>query len=1064
MNSFPIQAGFSLAVILIGVSACHAEVPLAHVNPVPLKLPVDYATDIRFAHISTAEGLSQIRVMNMVQDDLGYMWFGTLYGLNRFDGYTFKIYLHERGNSNSLSGVDIEALFKDRDGALWIGCEQSVDRFDPETETFTHFSVPKVKQISQDSAGLMWFSTDKGLYRLDQTSGKVRVYSHDASDPESLPDNHVVSAAEDKSGRFWVGEPDGMYEFDRANGHVKLAIPLHTASRDLSFYEDRSGGFWIIYGTGNGLAKFDRKRNVLTYYSFHSGDTSSTAYSGVAAMLEDRHGTLWLAKQGTGLLKFDREHNRFIGYNHRPGDANGLAGSSITALLEDRDGSIWAAIPGSGLQRFSPVPLSFQPLSPNPKENGAGAFYEDSHRNLWIGTSPALYRVDPAGKRTAFVGVKTGAFDVLSIIEDRAGFIWAGTSNNGLFRLDPKSGQWKIYRHNESDPSSLSNNVVDRLLIDHDGTLWVATWDGLDRFNARTDSFTTFKADPHAREQIYLDLTEDSQHNLWLGTNGAGLQYFDPKTAQFTTFVSSDARGSLSDNIVNWVHIARTGAVWVSTSNGLDVYDPATKHFTVYDTRDGLASSAVDCVLEDARGQLWMNTTKGISSFDPSTRTFRNFSTAEGLPGPEMASMGTCLLTASGRMYFAGFSGATTFLPGSIPESNYAPPTVITDFRLLGNTNSPAPKTTPQAISYASEIVLSHKQTPFSLTFAALAYSDSPTNRYRYMLEGLDNSWIDVGSDSRTVTYTALPARKYRFRVQGATNSSQWSEPGAALEIIILPPWWNTWWFRTAYALSALLVIWFVYRYRMRQIAEQFNIRIDAQVNERTRIARELHDTLLQSLHGVMFQFQAARNMLPRSPDEAAKALDGVILETEQAIADSRDAIHDLRTEPANSSDLGDLLNATGEELAEARRTDDHMPVFRLVVEGERRTLSTELQDEVFRIAHEILRNAFQHSRAKRIEAEIRYDERELRLRVRDDGIGIDPTILEQGGRPGHWGLRGIHERAKKMGAHLDFWSEAGMGAEVQLTVPAAVAYDRSSNGSGNNRDGSTSFSRGKKP
>jgi ligand-binding sensor domain-containing protein/signal transduction histidine kinase len=1037
----------SLVGLLIGFAACHAEVPVAHINPVPLKLPVDDAADIRFAHISSAEGLSQIRVMNMVQDDLGYMWFGTLYGLNRFDGYTFKVYLHERGNPNSLSGVDVEALFKDRDGALWIACEQSVDRFDPRTETFTHFPVPNVKQISQDRTGLLWFSTDRGLYGLDQKTGKFRIYQHNASDPESLPGDHVVSAAEDKAGRFWVGEPDGVYEFDRANGHVKLSIPLHTGSRDLSFYEDRSGDFWIIYATGNGLAKFDRERNVLTYYSFNAGDTSSTAYTGVAAMLEDRHGNLWLGKEGTGLLKFDREHNRFIRYSHRPDDANGLAGDSVIALSEDRDGSIWVALPGSGLQRFSPVPLPFQPLSPNPKENGAGAFFEDSHGNLWIGTSPALYRVDPSGKKTAFVGVKAGAFDVLSVIEDRAGFIWAGTSNNGLFRLDPKSGQWKIYRHNDTDPSSLSNNVVDRLLIDHDGTLWVATWDGLDRYDARTDSFTTFKADAHAREEIYLDLAEDPQRRLWLGTNGTGLQYFDPKTAQFTTFVSSDARGSLSDNIVNWVHVARTGAVWVSTSNGLDEYDPATKHFTVYDTRDGLASSAVDCVLEDSRGQLWMNTTKGISSFDPITKTFRNFSTAEGLPGPEMALMGVCLRTPSGRMYFAGFSGATTFVPESIPESNYAPPTVITDFRLLGTSDPSAQKITRQAISYASQIVLSHKQAPFSLTFAALAYSDSPANRYRYMLEGLNNSWTEVGSDSRTVTYTALPARKYRFRVQGATNSSQWSEPGAELEIIILPPWWNTWWFRTAYGLAALLVIWSAYRYRMRQIANQFDIRIDAQVNERMRIARDLHDTLLQSFQGAVFQFQAARKLLLRNADNAMHVVDEAIQAAEEGITEGRAAIHDLRPEPATQRDLPELLKAAGGELADARQWNGLPPRFSVIVEGEQQTLPPILHDEVYRISREVVRNAFAHAAAGNIEVEIRYDQDQLRIRIRDDGKGIDPKILESGGQPGHWGITGMRERAQRIGAQLAFWSEVGAGTEVQLTVPGAIAYKKHRDG-----------------
>ncbi len=1043
-----IRAGLSLAFFLIGVKACQAEVPKAHIDPRPLKLSVDYATDIRFAHISTAQGLSQIRVTNIVQDDLGFMWFGTLYGLNRFDGYTFKVFMHERGNANSPSGVDIQSLFKDRDGALWMGCEHAVDRFDPKTETFTHFAVPMVKQISQDRAGLLWFSTDRGLYRLDQKSGKIRVYTHDASDPESLPDNQVVSAAEDKTGRFWVGEPYGMYEFDRASGHVKLSIPLHTSSRDLSFYEDRLGGFWIFYGTGNGLAKFDRERNVLTYYASHDEDPSSTAFSGVSAMLEDRQGNLWLATQGSGLVKFDREHRRFIRYVYKAGDSDGLAEDRLTTLFEDRDGIIWVALFGSGLQRFSSVPAPFQPVSLKQKEDKVGCFYEDSHRNLWIGTRLTLLRIDPAGKSTEFIGVKPGVpFDVNGVVEDRAGFIWVGTFNNGLFRLDPRNSHWKNYRHDAKDPSSLSNNIVHRLLVDYDGTLWAATWDGLDRFDARTDRFTTFRADSHARELIYLALAEGTQHDLWLGTNGFGLQHFNPKTGQFTTYGSSDAPGSLSDGIVLGIAITRTGAVWVGTSNGLNEFDPSTKRFTAYDTRDGSASSVADSVLDDLRGKLWMATTKGISSFDPSTRTFRNFSTIEGLPGPEMAGWGASLRSGSGRMYFAGFSGATTFLPEAMPESNVAPPTVITDFRLLGNSRSPAVLITPQAISYASKISLSHKQTPFSLTFAALAYSNSPANRYRYKLEGLDNSWNEVGSDSRTVTYTSLPARKYRFRVQGATNSSQWSDPGAELEMIVQPAWWNTWWFRTAYALAALLGVWFVYRYRMRQIAEQFNIRIDAQVNERMRIARELHDTLLQSFQGVAFQIQAARKLLLRKADNAEDVLDEAIVATEEAIREGRSAIRDLRPEQAAQRDFPESLNAVGLELATAHARNGHTASYRVVVEGKQQDLLPMLEDEIRRISREAIRNAFAHAAAGKIEVEIRYDQNQLRVRIRDDGRGIDSTVLEVGGRSGHFGIPGMRERAQRIGARLDFWSEMGAGTEVQLTVPASMAYQKQRNG-----------------
>jgi signal transduction histidine kinase len=255
--------------------------------------------------------------------------------------------------------------------------------------------------------------------------------------------------------------------------------------------------------------------------------------------------------------------------------------------------------------------------------------------------------------------------------------------------------------------------------------------------------------------------------------------------------------------------------------------------------------------------------------------------------------------------------------------------------------------------------------------------------------------------------------------------------------------------------LAAFLgLLWALYRFRLHQIAQEFKVRMDERLNERTRIARELHDTLLQSFHGLMFRFQAARNMLPRRPEEAIQAFDGALIKAEQAIAASRDAIQGLRSEPAVQSDLPHLLTAMGQELAASPDANLDSAIFRLTVEGERQVLYPILQDEVYRIAREVLRNAFQHARARQIEAEIRYDDRLLRLRIRDDGKGIDPKVLQEGGRAGHWGLPGIRERAKQIGARLDFWSEAGAGTEVELTVPASVAYATPQDSSGSDRTG----------
>jgi signal transduction histidine kinase len=280
--------------------------------------------------------------------------------------------------------------------------------------------------------------------------------------------------------------------------------------------------------------------------------------------------------------------------------------------------------------------------------------------------------------------------------------------------------------------------------------------------------------------------------------------------------------------------------------------------------------------------------------------------------------------------------------------------------------------------------------------------------------------------------------------VIACNNDGVWNEDGAVLDFNIAPAFYQTRWFLGLCILTAMALLYLLYQLRLRQVARQFNMRLEERVNERTRIARELHDTLLQNLHGLLFRFQAARNMLPKRAEEAMESLDGAINRTEQAIAESRDTIKDLRSERVASTDLAELLTQTGRELESGADTNGNPPIFRVIVEGERRTLSPALQIEVYRIARELLRNAFQHAHAHHIESEIRYDNHLLRVLIRDDGKGMDANVLKEGAQPGHWGLPGVRERAKEIGARLDFWSEAEAGTEVQLAVPISVGSDGS--------------------
>jgi signal transduction histidine kinase len=285
-----------------------------------------------------------------------------------------------------------------------------------------------------------------------------------------------------------------------------------------------------------------------------------------------------------------------------------------------------------------------------------------------------------------------------------------------------------------------------------------------------------------------------------------------------------------------------------------------------------------------------------------------------------------------------------------------------------------------------------------------------------------------------------MPPGEYSFHVIAANGYGIWNNQGATVRFALRPHFYQMSWFYVLCATTFLVLLWLGYQFRLRQLERAFNMRMEERIEERTRIARELHDTLLQSFQGLMFSFQAARNLLPGRTEEAIRTLDGAIRKGDEAVAEGRDAIQNLRLGSAQRR-LEDLLTTTGQEFRDAQEGNGHAAVFQVTTEGQPRTLSPLLQDEIYRIAREVLRNAFQHACAHQIEAAIQYDPHRFRLRIRDDGKGIDPAVLQEGARAGHWGLPGMRERAKRIGARLALWSESGAGTEVELTVPASIAY-----------------------
>ena len=926
-----------LLFVCSSIAAC-AQVPQ---KGQPVILPVADGDDIRFAQIHSERGQLQDEVNRIVQDDQGFMWFGTSDGLKRYDGYGFRDYRHDPKDPNSISGATVYSLFKDRSARLWVGSDAFLDMFDPATDKFTHFSGPGtagidslVLDVRQDRKGMLWVSSYQGLYRVDPTTWQTVHYRHEPDDPSSLSSNLLKSTLEEKDGTFWVVTEKGLDLFDRDTGKVTRHISLMNGVEPLrmSLFQDHAGVLWAIFSSKNGLALVDRAANKVTQYSFNDGSGQNT---GVDSIYEDVDGTLWLGTGSSGLLKLDRDRTRFVRYRSNPRDPESVGAGIVLALFEGREGSIWVGTRG-GVTRFDRRASPFQTYLPKIGSSVSqdvelsASVFEDSHGVLWIGSQAVRNRIEGKAERFSYYG-DTGNYGrlfhsaVRSIAEDRSGSLWFGTYA-GLNRINPRTRQLKAYRHNPADPQSLSHDNVPSLFVDHKGVLWVGTMDGLDAFDPVTERFRVYRASGDGLNQ-YQVIAEDSQGTLWLGTEFTGLQRLDPSTGRFTIYRNRPGTGgSLSNDHVNAICIDTSGIIWIGTQNGLNRFDPVTQTFSAYYERDGLPGNLITGIHEDEHGNLWLSTRNALSRFDPREKTFANYSASDGIVrgniyGPHAGWKGS-----RGEMFFDSTAGVIAFFPEKVVDNPYIPPVVLTDFQLFGKPvaigrNSPL----NQSITVTNSLTLSATQNVFSLEFSALSYVDPEQNRYRYRLEGLETEWNETSSAHRLVTYTTLPPGDYVFHVQGSNNRGLWNERGVALRLRILPPWWSTWWFRAMVGASLLLSLWCVYYLRVQGVERrQVEIRalneqlIKAQEAERMRIAGELHDGVLQQITSLTLRLGKVRRQVP--PDsEATATVSGLQQQLIQIGTDIRHISHELHPALLQEAGLPAALTAYCEDFSQVR-------------------------------------------------------------------------------------------------------------------------------------------------
>jgi signal transduction histidine kinase/ligand-binding sensor domain-containing protein len=989
----------------------------------PCAFALNPALDVsQYAHTpwKIRDGFSKGTIFSIAQTPDGYLWLGTDFGLSRFDG--FRNVPWQPPPDEPLPSSRIASVLAARDGTLWIGTSKGLASWKGGKLTqYAELAGLLVMALVEDREGSVWaggMAFPSGRLCAIQ-KGRVQCYGEDGALGVG-----VLGLYEDSKGNLWAGGQNAVWRWKP--GPPRL-YPLPGETAGIAGLAEGHDGALLI-GTRSGIRRFVDGKTELAY------PLPGSVRFPVRSLLRDREGGLWFGTPGGGLVHAHQGRTDvFV-------QSDGLSGDVIQALFEDREGNVWVATT-DGLDRFRDFAVPTFSANQGLSNIAARAVLAAKDGSVWLSTLDGLARWNH-GQTTVYRGSSNGLPRAAQQGVAR-GIAGSGLPNRGesLFQ-DDRGRIWVStvggvgYMENDRyiPIGGVPGGEVYSIAEDARGDPWIANQDrGLLHLLGGTE----VQAIPWAklgRKDYALALAADRLHGgLWLGFSGGGIAYFADGQVR-ASYVAADGLGA---GAVKDLRLDGDGTLWAATEGGLSRMKNG--RVATLTSKNGLPCDGVHWVMEDDAHSFWLYMQCGLvriarpeldawaadsshiikaAVFD-SADGVRSFATA-GAYTPHAGK------SPDGKLWFTG-DGVSVVDPRHLPFNKLPPPVHIETVKING-----------KDVAAAEGMELSHRNNDLEIDYTALSLTIPERVRFRYKLEGKDQDWQDVGT-RRQAYYNSLGPKNYRFRVMAANNDGVWNEAGAAWNFSITPAYYQTIWFEGLCVLAAAGFLWLLYRLRLRQVAQHYNLRMEERVNERTRIARDLHDTLLQSFQGVLLKFHAVTYRLPDRP-EALKELESAIEQARQAIDEGRDAVQGLRSSVVVTNDLARAITTFGEGLA-SDQNGRRAPDFRVLVEGASRDLAPLVRDEVYRIAGEALRNAFRHAGARRVEVEIHYDTRRLRMRVRDDGKGIDPRVLGAGARSGHHGLPGMRERAELVGGNLAVWSELDAGTEIELTIPSAIAY-----------------------
>lgn len=752
------------------------------------------------------------------------MWFGTKDGLNRFDGYTFKIFRHDADDSASIGSNFIQILYESN-GKLWIGTDKGLYWYDAQTENFSLVKVTfnsSIRSIAMDGQGYLWFISGVTLYRYDENREILQSYNTNKY-------FEATSICYTSDGGLWVSSSAGILnKYDSAHDSF--------ISFDMFAHSMPTSTHWIekIYSTGDNTILIGTQSQGVKVF-----DIATTSYKDIKAFDEDDselyvrdfieadNNEYWVASE-SGIYIYNKINETFINLKKSYSNPYAISDNAIYSLCTDKEGGIWAGTYFGGVNYYPKQYIAFEKFSPKTKENSISGnavreICADKYGNIWIGTEDAgLNKYNPAtGRFTNFI--PTGKKDGIShynihgllAIEDE---LWIGTFLHGLDVMDIKTG--KVVRHYTAgpEPNALKSNFIYSIIQTASGDILVGTAHGLYRYNPESDDFTTLSAYPEIY-QYTVKIMEDREGTIWAATYSDGIYYINPYTQEKGYFKHEpENKHSLSGNAVTDIFEDSKGNLWFATEGGLSKFNAKERNFKRYTTANGFPSNVIYNLEEDEENKLWIGTSKGLVKFDPVSGDTKVYTKAHGLLNDQF-NYSSSYKDPEGKMYFGSVNGMISFNPAEFVQNTFIPPICITGIQISNEELEVNKKGSPlkKSIIYTDKIILKHHQSSFSLDFAALSYTAPEMTEYTYKMEGLESEWTYLKTN-RKVFFTDLKPGEYTFMVKASNSSGLWNDEPSLLKIEILPPFWASKWAYFLYTALAMCIVYWSIRNYHRQI------------------------------------------------------------------------------------------------------------------------------------------------------------------------------------------------------------------------------------------------------